>query len=153
MAQRTIAGALVAGILVTIFFTATEISRAEEESTEAMKPKHCVTLWSIDRTEVVDDHNILFHMAGGKIYRNQLPHRCPGLKTADSFMYRTSLSQLCDLDVITVLHNIGIGFMRGPSCGLGSFQPITEDEVALLKEGEVAPDEGAVTPEVESVED
>jgi hypothetical protein len=68
-------------------------------------------------------------------------------------MYRTSLNQLCDLDIITVLNSLGFGFMRGPSCGLGSFQPVTEDEVALLKEGDITADGEAVMPEVERDED
>jgi ethanolamine utilization protein EutP (predicted NTPase) len=62
-------------------------------------------------------------MLGGKIYRNTLPHSCPGLGFEEKFMYKTSLSQLCSVDIITVLHNAG-GLNRGASCGLGKFQPM-----------------------------
>lgn len=95
--------------------------------------ERCISLRRIDRTEVIDDHNVLFYMRGGTIYRNQLPHRCPGLRHEKTFMYRTSLSQLCDLDVITVLYNHGFGFTPGSSCGLGRFHPITKDEIKALK--------------------
>jgi hypothetical protein len=49
-------------------------------------------------------------------------------------MYRTSLPQLCDLDIITVLDDAGFGFMPGASCGLGRFYPITKDEAKAMKE-------------------
>jgi len=97
-------------------------------------PEKCVRLRSIDRTEVIDDWNVLFHMRGGDIYRNQLPNRCPGLGFRESFMYKTSLSQLCNVDIITVIDQYGSGIQRGASCGLGLFYPVTEDDVKALKE-------------------
>jgi hypothetical protein len=153
MVRRASAAAVTAGLLLAAGFMTANTGWAEDDPAEAMKPRHCVSLLRIDRTDIVDDSNILFYMTNGTIYRNQLPHRCPGLRTADSFMYRTSLNQLCDLDIITVLNSLGFGFMRGPSCGLGSFQPVTKDEVALLKEGGIAADGEAVMPEVERDED
>ncbi len=139
--------------LLAVSLLSTGTARAHDEPADATRAKHCVSLLRIDRTDIIDDSNILFYMTDGTIYRNQLPHRCPGLRRADSFMYRTSLNQLCDLDIITVLNSLGFGFMRGPSCGLGSFQPVTEDEVAVLKAGEVTPEPERVTPETESEED
>jgi hypothetical protein len=97
-------------------------------------PEQCVMLSRIDHTDVIDDQNILFYMNGGKIYRNHLPYPCSGLRFNDSFMYRTSLSQLCNVDIITVLDNIGFGFTPRNSCGLGLFYPVTKDDVAKLKE-------------------
>ena len=97
-------------------------------------PEQCVRLSLIDHTDVIDDQNILFYMNGGKIYRNYLPYRCSGLRINDSFMYRTSLNQLCNVDIITVLDNIGFGFSPRNSCGLGLFYPVTKDDVTELKE-------------------
>jgi hypothetical protein len=94
---------------------------AEDKESDA---EQCVRLAAIDRTEVIDDRNILFYMKGGDIYRNELPHDCPGLAAGRAFMYRTSLSQLCNVDIITVLRNIGFGFSPGASCGLGMFHPV-----------------------------
>ena len=84
--------------------------------------------------DVVDDKNILFHMRDGTVYRNKLLHKCPGLRFEETFLYRTTIGQLCNLDLITVLNDAGFGFTHGPSCGLGQFYPISEDEVKLLKE-------------------
>lgn len=96
--------------------------------------EHCLSLQRIRSTEVVDDRHIVFKMIGGGMYVNQLPHACPGLSFEDAFMYRPTLSQLCDLDTITVLQNRGFGFTPGISCGLGMFEPVTAEKVAALKE-------------------
>jgi hypothetical protein len=122
---------LVAAMGSTIAALATTPSFAQDEGNNELK--RCVRLQQIDHTDVVDENTILFYMRNGTIYRNNLPLRCPGLKTQDRFMYRVTLPQLCDVDVITVLDNIGGGFMPGASCGLGRFQPISEETAAELK--------------------
>jgi hypothetical protein len=91
----------------------------------AGKAVDCVQLRQINSTRVRDDKTIDFHMLGGKIYRNTLPYSCPGLGFEEKFMYKTSLSQLCSVDIITVLTNAG-GLNRGASCGLGKFQPMAK---------------------------
>jgi hypothetical protein len=96
--------------------------------------ERCISIRAIDRTDVVDDNNILFYMRNGDVYLNRLPHRCPGLKRERTFMYRTTMPRLCDVDIITVLDQAGFGFMPGASCGLGRFYPISEDEAKALKE-------------------
>lgn len=100
---------------------------------DEMMAERCIPLSQISSTEVIDDYNVLFYMRNRTIYRNELPHRCIGLKNERTFMYRTSMPQLCDLDIITVLYNHGFGFTPGASCGLGRFHPITEDEANALK--------------------
>ena len=70
-----------------------------------------------------DDRTIDFYMDGRKVYRNTLPNSCPQLGFEEKFSYSTSLSELCSVDIITVLHSPPV--MRGASCGLGEFQPIT----------------------------
>lgn len=94
----------------------------------------CVDLLRVDRTKVVDDENILFYMKDGTIYRNQLPHRCPGLAREERFMYRPHANRLCDLDTITVLTNFGGGLNQGAGCGLGRFHPVDPDDVEELIE-------------------
>jgi hypothetical protein len=78
----------------------------------------CLPLNSIKKMEIVDDQTILFHMRGGDVWINRLPHRCPGLRRNTPIKYRTSLNRLCDLDIITVLD---FDMRPGASCGLGKF--------------------------------
>jgi hypothetical protein len=94
--------------------------------------RNCVGLSEIDRTEIVDDRTILFRMHDGTIYRNVLGHECPTLKNRDQFSYKVPSTRLCSMDLITVLEQRGVGFGPGPSCPLGSFEPISADEAQLL---------------------
>jgi len=102
-----------------------------DESPEFLQPveaeaENCISLSRIDRTRVIDNQNILFFMKGGDVYSNELPHKCNGLRKGKTFMYKTSLNRLCNVDTITVLDDIGFGFSRGATCGLGKFQPVEE---------------------------
>ena len=83
----------------------------------------CVNIRNIRQTKVMDDRTIDFIMNGGKWYRNTLPYSCPQLGFERAFSYKTSISQLCSVDIITVLQQGG-GIHRGASCGLGKFTPI-----------------------------
>lgn len=83
----------------------------------------CIPLVGIRESQVRDDWTIDFRTAGNKWYRNTLPYRCSSLGFERAFSYATSLSQLCNTDIITVISTGGGGGPRG-SCGLGSFQPV-----------------------------
>jgi len=111
---------------------------AEEQESAAIgellsDAENCITLSRIDRTEIVDDSNILFYLRGGKIYLNQLSRRCPGLRRNKPIMYRTSLNRLCNLDTITVMDHLGFGYSPGVSCGLEAFHPISEEAANVLR--------------------
>ncbi len=87
-------------------------------------PVSCINLRNIRSTNVVDDQTIDFHMSGNQVYRNTLPNSCPQLGFERAFAYQTSISQLCSVDIITVIVQ-GSGSMRGASCGLGQFTPVS----------------------------
>jgi hypothetical protein len=87
------------------------------------KPVSCVPITHIRETRIRDDQTIDFYMVSGKVYRNRLPHKCPQLGFEERFAYKTSLTQLCSTDIITVIS--GPGLSPGSSCGLGQFQEVT----------------------------
>lgn len=89
------------------------------------KPVSCIPLRSIRETRVRNDKVIDFLTNDGKVYRNTLPYGCPQLGFEESFSYKTSLSQLCSNDIITVLLGGGPGLATGASCGLSEFQPVS----------------------------
>lgn len=85
------------------------------------EPVSCIQTARIQSSRVHDDRTIDFHMAGGTVYRNTLSNRCPSLGFEQRFSHRTSTTQLCNVDVITVLYSDG---RPGVSCGLGQFVPV-----------------------------
>ena len=98
--------------------------KAPEPVRAVGEPKSCVNISQIRSTKVVDNSTIDFRMVGGKTYRNTLPYSCSGLKFEDRFSYRTSLNQLCSVDIVRVLHDQGGQLTEGAGCGLGKFQMI-----------------------------
>jgi hypothetical protein len=102
----------------------------------------CIDTHRIDSTNVVANNVIDFKMRGGKVFRNTLPYSCSGLASEDAFSYRTSISRLCNVDTIRVLHNYGGRLEEGVGCGLGKFQPVEKTakvEEISYSEGDWAP--------------
>lgn len=86
-------------------------------------PRACIPINQINESTVHDNQTIDFRV-GGQTYRNTLPLSCPSLGFEKSFTYKTSLSQLCNTDVIFVLRNTAGSLERGAGCGLGMFVPV-----------------------------
>ena len=103
-----------------------EMTRAEKRLARVMedyKPtgevKSCIPLRFLRDSTIIDDKTIFFKGIGGKGYMNRLPHRCPRLASEERFMYSTSISMLCKMEIITVLDSFG---RQWGSCGLGEFE-------------------------------
>jgi hypothetical protein len=113
--------------LILLALSATTAMAADRNkipvATAIGKPESCIPLSQIRQTLVRDDRTIDFVMTARTTYRNVLPNSCPSLGFEQRFSYATSLGQLCSTDIITVLYSSPMS--RGPSCGLGQFQPVT----------------------------
>lgn len=131
--KRPVALSLAAAVSFALALPAAHA--AEPATTEAASParkegklpegaQRCVSLPQIRGTRVIDAQTILFEMGGKKTLANRLPRKCPGLAFEKRFAYKTSLNQLCNTDVITVITNIG----AGATCGLGYFEPYVAPE-------------------------
>jgi hypothetical protein len=107
----------------------------------------CISLTRIDRTEVIDNRHIAFHMLGGDIYLNRLRRECTNLDRNRGFSYHSSTGQICAIDSISVIEDFGSDLSRGAACTLGLFLPTDEESLALLKG-----DEESVEVTVEEVE-
>lgn len=104
-----------------------------EQAAGAKSSKLCLGLLQIDNIEYKDNRNIVFKMVNGDYYVNQLPYSCPNLSMNNAIMYKTSLNELCNLDIITVLDTIGGGYEQVGACGLGKFKPISKVEYEALR--------------------
>ncbi|CDO35631.1 hypothetical protein [Novosphingobium sp. KN65.2] len=89
------------------------------------KAVSCLPLTSYSTTRIRDDWTIDFiGGAGSKVWRVTLPQRCAGLKSADSFSFETSLTQLCRNDIIYPIRQYGGQYQRQGACGLSDFVPV-----------------------------
>lgn len=127
MARKSIA-ALLAGVAALSLASAT----AQDDDEASDEPVRCLSMNSIRSTRVVDDTRVLFFQARDKIFLNRLDRECLGLTRYGTFTYTVQSgarhARLCDTDSITVLETTG----RGLNCGLGRFEPLSQDQVDNL---------------------
>lgn len=105
----------------------------EEDEVEASdEPLRCLSMNSIRSTKVLDDNRVLFFNARDRAFLNRLDRECLGLSRSGTFEYRVQSgarhARLCSTDSITVIDNTG----RGLNCGLGMFEPLSQDELGSL---------------------
>ena len=81
----------------------------------------CIPLRQIRNTQILDSTRILVFALDGSVYLNELPQPCVSLNPHRAFKYDTSLSRLCDVDIITVFQP-GPPVLEMGSCGLGQFE-------------------------------
>jgi hypothetical protein len=103
-------------------------SAVAQDGDDAEEPLRCLSMASIRSTKVVDDQTVLFFHGRGRVYVNRLERECVGLARNGKFTYEIHTgarhARLCATDSITVLERTGRGF----NCGLGMFEPISEEE-------------------------
>jgi Family of unknown function (DUF6491) len=103
--------------------------KALEGYTRTGTREACVPLSNIKSTKILDDSSILFYMNNGTAYLNELPDRCGPLNRYRSITYTTSLSKLCNTDVIDVI-DAGSPVPKLGTCGLGQFELLAESKRA-----------------------
>jgi hypothetical protein len=101
---------------------------AAQKSDDADEPLRCLSMASIRSTKVIDDQTVLFFHGRGRVYLNRLERECVGLARNGKFTFEVQTgarhARLCATDSITVLERTGRGF----NCGLGMFEPISNEE-------------------------
>jgi hypothetical protein len=103
--------------------SAAEIAKAPAASVLGAG-ESCINRSQVRNTVVRSDQVIDFEMQGGKVYRNTLRDRCPGLGRDRAITYETSIDQLCTPQIVYVLQTIGGNLQRGAGCSLGKFVPV-----------------------------
>ena len=110
-----------------------------DEDVDDDNARKCINVRTLKRTEVVDDHHILFFMSGNTVYINTLPRKCSGLSREGRFSYTTSSRSLCNFDNIRILSDIGGGIHQGRSCRLGYFIETSIEAVEDARERALEP--------------
>lgn len=114
------------------------VSPAPALADAPVRTTDCLDLQRIERTEVIDNKTIIFHMNGKAKWKNEMPFNCPQLKWEDRFLFRSSINKICSVDTITVLSSIGGGFQPGASCGLGKFTALDDAGYKAIKDAQKA---------------
>ena len=108
--------------------------------------RRCLAEREYHNFSVIDDRHILFEGLGGKQWVNTLRSRCPDLRFGTLIRVKSfSWSRICESDSFLVGEwfdrawyrswpwHWGSGSGMGVQCSLGSFQPVTKDQVEEIK--------------------
>ncbi|MCW3835127.1 DUF6491 family protein [Sphingomonas canadensis] len=112
---------IAAGLLLAAAAPASQKNEAPEATPDG-EAVSCLSLSQIRETKVRNDKVIDFVTSGNKVYRNELPSACPGLGFSKAFVHKSSTSNYCSTDTITVFDSSS--HIPGATCGLGKFQPV-----------------------------
>ncbi len=163
--------------LILLATPATAVSAAEAPDAEApldveeilttpaddyVKTERCIRTTRIRDVDILDDKTLTFEVGRDKFYLVQLKRRCPMLRPTSTIAYepRTGRS-LCALDSFHAISGGGFSRQTGPACQITGFQPVTREQVMVLKEelkrerkkGRLVDDEPAPEPAGEAASD
>ncbi|HEY2034538.1 MAG TPA: hypothetical protein VGH02_12705 [Rhizomicrobium sp.] len=105
-------------LLIAVAVTAGLASLAQAQDTSASHGSVCLRSMDISNTTTPDDKTILFHMRGGKVYRNDLRGTCSGLRFYGFEYTATPPDDICgNMQIIRVLKTHAV-------CSLGPFTEV-----------------------------
>ena len=93
--------AAIAALLIAAPAVAEDMPDTPAGYTRTGETTDCLRLVSIQSTEILNDRQILFKVAGGAWL--QEPKNCSTLRKHYALSYKTSMSQLCTTDIITLI--------------------------------------------------
>src|SRR3546814_6992647 len=88
------------------------------------KPESCVSLSELGSQRIIDRNTILFEGHGGRTWRNDLRHGCPGLAPGRAILTKPTLTRHCRGDIFQVIDPPA--HMTMGACGFGDFFPYTK---------------------------
>lgn len=89
--------------------------------------RSCIPITQIRSSQGVSERAMVFELSGGDYYRSEFGVDCPGARRDEAFRYRTSLTQLCNNEILTFFDPQTA--MDYGSCALGEFVPIGDREL------------------------
>ena len=115
--------------------TAEEILNGTAAPIDYSQTVKCISSAKIDRTEPLNDRYIVFHLSGNQLWLAQLKMKCPGMTALSQLSFEKDENRLCEWDSVRTVNEDGIGgFRLGPKCNLPKFEPVSPEQVDMLKQ-------------------
>ena len=115
--------------------TVEEILTTKPSPDDYVKERRCVRPSRIERTEILSERLIVFHVRGGEKLLVQLRQRCPGLRRNAKLLYEKGGQRICEHDTVRAMFELGAGHGQwGPPCSLPAFEPVSAEQVEFLKQ-------------------
>jgi len=120
--------------------TAEDILNGKAPPIDYSNAEKCLRSELIERTEVLNERYILFHLRGKETWLAQFPNRCPGLSPNAKLIFEKDSPRICEWDSVRVAYDNGIGSepTLGPRCNLPKFEPLSSEQATMLKDAVLA---------------
>ncbi len=115
--------------------SADTILKGEAPAVDYSQAQKCLPSSGIERSEPLNDRNIVFYFRNKGVWLAQLRGRCPGMTSNSHLAFEKDTTRLCEWDSVRVVYEDGIGSFRlGPVCNLPKFEPVTPEQVEMLRQ-------------------
>jgi hypothetical protein len=115
--------------------TAEEILSGTAPPADYSQAVKCIPSATINHVEPLNDRYIVFHTGRNKLWLVQLKMRCPGMTASSLLSFEKDEHRLCEWDSVrTVDDNLMSGPRLGPKCNLPKFEPVSQDQIDMLKQ-------------------
>lgn len=84
-------------------------------------PVDCVDASFVGGPQIIDERTLLYRQSGRRVWRNDLPDACPGLRPMDTMVIEIHGNRLCRGDHFRTM-SPGMS-IPGAVCRLGAFTP------------------------------
>ena len=93
----------------------------------------CLQVSWYDSVQIVGEQLLLFKGRGKRVWANELPRPCPGMRKDDILIFDLRGSQVCSLDWVTPTRP---GWLHaGPKCSLGEFIEFDVEVLEAVNKG------------------
>jgi hypothetical protein len=96
--------------------------------------ERCINTIEYQSVEILDSEHLVFKGRGDKRWLNQLRMKCPGLRRHDTLSFEIRSNRLCEFDSFRSVDLTGYRGATSPRCSLGRFEPVSPDQVQMLKD-------------------
>ena len=111
-----------------------EILASAPQPNRESEPVTCLPRSAYTEVEVINPELLLFHGRGEQMWLNRMRRACVGLHFDRVLAFEVRNSRLCDLDTVRGIDTFGGSWSAtGARCSLGTFDPVSPQQVELLK--------------------
>ena len=104
------------------------------DGAEPGEVKSCLSTYSYDNVEIVNDRRLIFFARGKGAWLNELRRPCAGLRRNDALVFDLRGSSVCSLDSVSAVERIGGTPRTGSVCTLGKFIEIPDWQVERVEQ-------------------
>jgi hypothetical protein len=115
-----------------------EILSRPVDDADYAESQHCIPRRTVRSIDILDDRRIAFIMRDRSVWLNQTHGTCAGLHPRHALEIKSMGARICRMDIFHGIERTAIGPLGAmhhtSACVLGSFERISEEQLALLKE-------------------